>query len=114
MRERRNSTVNKMTYVVAIALILIMTAVISAGCRTRIELADFTEPELIENYEGDWHFYKKRGVKPTDYVMATVITDAVMTADELGRTGDYYIVEEDGRVDIMAPELFKEKYVRAK
>ena len=103
-----------MTAIIATVLVLLLAALVSSGCRTRIELADFTVPELINHYEGDWHFYKKRGVKPNDYVLATVVNDAVVTPDELGRKGDYYIVEEDGRVDIMAPALFKEHYVRVK
>jgi len=106
--------VRQMTAIIATALVIALTAVLATGCVTRIELSDFQVPELIENYEGDWRFYKKRGVKPNDYVMATVVGDAVVTTDEVGRTGDYYIVEEDGRVDIMAPEQFKENYVRVK
>ena len=104
----------RMLATVATILVLTLTAVVFSGCATRIDLADFTVPELIENYDGDWQYYKKRGVKPNDYVMATVIEDAVITATELGKAGDFYIVEEDGRVDIMGPETFKQAYVRVK
>lgn len=100
----------KMTSIIAVALIMILTAVLVSGCLTRIDLNDFTVPEMVVNYDGDWHFYKKRGVRPADYVLATEIMEAVVTDDEIGREGDYYIVEEDGRSDIMSSEEFKAAY----
>jgi hypothetical protein len=103
-----------MTAIIATILILLLSALLSVGCRTRIELSDFTVPNLVVNYEGDWAFYKKRGEKPADYVLATVVNDSVITADEVGRAGDFYIVEEDGRSDIMSPERFIEHYIKVK
>ena len=103
----------RMSAIIATTLVLILAAVLASGCRTRIELADFTKPGMIDSYVvGDWYFYKKRHTRPADFVLATIITDAVVTEKEVGRAGDYYIVEEDGRVDIMSPELFKENYVK--
>ena len=96
--------------VVATILVLVLTAMLVSGCLTRIDIADFTVPELVIGYEGDWHYYKHRGVKPTDYVLATVITDAVVTDSEIGKEGDYYVVEEDGSTDIMGVEEFKATY----
>lgn len=105
----------KMTAIIATVLVLVLTFILFGCAKTHIELGDFTVPGMVVNYEdGEWYFYKKRGVKPADYVLATVVFDSVITADEIGKPGDYYVVEEDGRADIMSPERFKESFVKVK
>jgi hypothetical protein len=105
----------KMSAVFAVVLVLVLTAVLVSGCMTRIDLNDFTVPALISEYEdGDWHYYKKRGSRPPDYVLATVILTSVVTEHSIGGEGDYYIVEEDGRTYIMDPVEFKTTYKKLK
>lgn len=103
----------KMTAIIATALVLALAFILSGCAKTQIELGDFTVPGMVVNYEGgEWYFYKKRGVKPADYVLATVVVDSVITEDEIGLPGDYYVVEEDGRAAILSSERFKESYVK--
>ena len=111
--ESKVYKVRNMSAIIATVFVFALTAILVVGCRTRIELSDFTVPSMIESYVvGDWYFYKKRHTRPADFVLATIVSDAVVTDKEVGREGDYYIVEEDGRADIMSPELFKEHYVK--